>query len=139
MRLLVLPTLSRDALIELRSPVPVTLWIALVWLGAQRLPQRRLAQMSGSLADHHCLGDEGNDPHLATALRAQERKHLIDACQQQRLDMVCRFEMKRLIIGVDSNITSCTLVFADGEIRFWAGGEIMSKKHNAQSFTLEKQ
>jgi len=42
------------------------------------------------------LGDEGDDPHLAAALRAQQWQHLLDADQQQRPDMARRFAMRRL-------------------------------------------
>jgi len=77
-------------------------------LAAWHLPQRRracrlerrwrsrYARMAENRPDRRPLGDEGDDPHLAAALRAQQWQHLLDADQQQRPDMARRFAMRRL-------------------------------------------
>ena len=45
---------------------------------------RRLAEVGEDGAHGGGVGDEGDDPHLAPTLRAQEREYCVDAGQQQR-------------------------------------------------------
>ncbi len=58
--------------------------------------------------------------------------------------MVCRFAIWRLVIGfdgnTDSNLTIRTLVYANGEIHFWADGGIVADSHAEAEYqeTLDK-
>ena len=101
--------MARDALIELIGRCCLSIRVDLVRLAARHLPQRRIAgrqQIGGEVGSPRWLkdipnrdspGDEGDDPHLAIALRAQQGQQRIDSRQQQRPDLTCRLAMHRLL------------------------------------------
>jgi len=81
----------------------------------RRRPQtkssRRLAQVTGNSPDHRPLGDEGDDPHRATAPGIQQGPYLVDARQQQRPHLAGCLAMRRFVGRVGR--------WRDGCLRKW--------------------
>ncbi len=108
------PSLPGDALVE---------FIVRCWLGQevsfpldrpghQQLPQRRatgrrqtrcggrLTQVAENLTSHRAFIDEGDDPHVAATLRADEWQHFVDAPQQERPDVACSLAVGSLLAHI---------------------------------------
>jgi len=85
---------------------------------------QRLAQATGNRTDHRRFGDEGDDPHRATAPGAQQGQHLVDARQSQRPDLAGCLAMRRLVGRV-------------GRVGRWRDGWLREWNRQAQAQRLQ--